>query len=108
MLAWFTTQDPSSEHALALHRTDSSAPARSVRGRRDYAYESTKPSLARSDLDHAVGDCLEFLVFRGDTTTLRYGQRSKWCDNGECHGNVDDIRCFRSDRIIYGSRDFSS
>ena len=61
----FPSVTVSSEHAL--HPTDSGAPARSVRGRRDYAYESTNASDSTSDscsdLDYVVTD--ESLVFVG-------------------------------------------
>ena len=69
--------------------------------RRDYTYESAHSTDSRRDLDHAFSDEPEFFVFRGNATTICYGQGPKRRDDEWCERDVGDIRCFRGDSVFY-------
>ena len=75
--------------------------------RRELTYDSADSANSRRDLNHAFSNEPEFFVYRGNTTTLRYSQRPKRCDDEQCKRDVDYIRRRSRNGILYRSRDFS-
>jgi hypothetical protein len=68
--------------------------------RRELSYDPTSSTASRRDFDHVVCYEPEFFIYRGNTTTLRYGKRPKRCDDERCERVVGYLCCISRHGLI--------
>jgi len=99
------------EIEIQATRLSGGAPASRVWRRGGLAYDPTNSAHStdsRRDIDHAFSDEFELFIYRGNTTTIRYGQRPKRRNDERCECDVEFIQCVDSNCVLFRPGDFGS